>query len=187
MEYDDDQESQVPAMSAGRVRKHGSGKKSKRGGKRLLGGRGKKPKFRDMILNAIKSYGESKGSNFGKICRFIEKKYKMRNDFVVKHTLKWLLNKKVLMNNGGRYKIISPLAPSAGRKRRRTGRRRGKSRRRRKGGKRRRKGKRRGKRRGRRGSGSSRRRRPRRRKARRGGKRRRPRRGRRGRGRRRSR
>ena len=145
-----DAEPAIPALSAGYSKSRKKVKKSKnlRHKRKMLvtrgGGRTRKLKYRDMVINAIKAAGEMKGTDFNKICRYVEKKYKMKNDFIVRHTLKWLCDKKLLSKRSGRYKLLSPTCiPSAGRSRRR---RRGKSRRRR----RRRKGRRGGRRRRRR-------------------------------------
>ena len=135
MEFEEDPEPQVPALSAGISRKKSrrrQKKKSKRRANRppsaSYGGR--KLKYREMVINAIRSGGESRGTNFNKICRYVDKKYRMKNDFIVKHTLKWLCDKKILSRQSGKYKLMTPLLPSAGRRRRQKGRG-GKSRKRR--------------------------------------------------------
>ena len=119
---------QVPAVSAGTR----SSKRNKKSGKSRSTA---KPKYRDMILNAIRANGDAKGTNFQSIASYLEKKYKMKNDFIVKHTLKWLVNKKYLSGKGGRYRIATPLMPSAGRRSRKRGG----------GGKKKRRGKKKGK------------------------------------------
>jgi len=137
MELDGDPEPQVPALSAGYSRnsRKNKKKKKKKPAKRIIrpiqGGRTRKLKYRDMVLNAIKATGEIKGSNFNKIASFVERKYRMKNDFIVKHTLKWLCEKKILLKSGGKYKLLTPIClPSAGRRTRKKSRG-GKSRKRR--------------------------------------------------------
>ena len=63
---------------------------------------GKKLKFRDMILKAIKVKGKA---SYDCIEKFLVKHYKVKNVFVVKQTLKWLESKGVLKKRNGLYSL----------------------------------------------------------------------------------
>nr|XP_039248771.1 histone H1-like [Styela clava] len=63
------------------------------------------PKYRDMIVKAIKALKEPKGCTPQAIAKYIEHRYKKRNDFVIKHVINWLVQKRVLSKYKGRVKI----------------------------------------------------------------------------------
>ena len=58
----------------------------------------KRPKYRDMIVTAIQDKGKA---CYNRIIKFLEHRYGVRNDFVVKKTLSWLKAKDVIKNRGG--------------------------------------------------------------------------------------
>merc|ERR1712119_2820 len=64
-----------------------------------------KLKFREMIVIALKD--EKKDSTLQKIIANIEGKYNIRNDFVVRRTLEWMLGKKMIRSCGGKYHLVT--------------------------------------------------------------------------------
>lgn len=93
---DDDAEDSVPLVSARAKKGKSKRKKGKRKGK---------PKYRDMVIRAVKSLKEPKGCTYNAIARYIEERYHVRNDFVLKHVINWLSQKKVLQKKGARVKL----------------------------------------------------------------------------------
>merc|ERR1719317_1735949 len=73
-----------------------------------------------MIVLALKD--EKKDSSLQKIIANIEGKYKIRNDFVVKRTLEWMMAKKMIRSCNGRYHLVTEkvklCGPPVGKKRR---------------------------------------------------------------------
>ena len=62
----------------------------------------KKPKFRNMIINAIRAIGEPSRD---RIEQYISRHYKVCNSFVTKQTLQWLEGKEVIRCRRGRYSL----------------------------------------------------------------------------------
>ncbi|CAK8688418.1 unnamed protein product [Clavelina lepadiformis] len=89
-----EEEVKMPQMSMGRSR-----------GARKSGKKKRKPKYRDMVIRAVKSLKEPKGSSYNSIARYIEERYKVRNDFVLKHVINWLCQKRVLSKKGVKVKL----------------------------------------------------------------------------------
>jgi len=62
----------------------------------------KKPKYRDMIINALQ---DKERLCYERIAQYLDKYYDTRNDFVVKQTLKWLISKEVVTCSRGCYSL----------------------------------------------------------------------------------
>ena len=75
----------------------------------FVSARGKynKETFRDMILTAIDYFdnAEKKGATFQLISDFIDREYKVRNDFIIRHQLKQLEALDVICKVGSKYGI----------------------------------------------------------------------------------
>ena len=61
--------------------------------------------YRDMVLKAIKCLGKVDGTTTEAINNYLASKFKIRNEFVVMHTLNRLVLYDVLGKSRGRYKI----------------------------------------------------------------------------------
>lgn len=63
------------------------------------------PKYREMIVRSLKALKEKNGSTTGAIAKYIEARYRKRNDYVLNHVITWLVGKRVLSRSKGRVKL----------------------------------------------------------------------------------
>ncbi len=68
----------------------------------------RKLKYRQMIVRALQMMnGQCKPQSLGKIVKYLECRYKVRNDFVVKCTLDWMRCKGMVKVCDGKYKLLT--------------------------------------------------------------------------------
>merc|ERR1712142_312683 len=63
------------------------------------------PKYQVMIIKAIRFLKEPNGAPITAIIRYIEQKFSVRNDYMVKHVINWLCKEEKLERLGTRVKI----------------------------------------------------------------------------------
>jgi len=127
-----DTKSWIPSASAG------PGRRSRRGNSRRK--RSCRPKYRVMVMHALKALTTSKGKgcSYNAIAKYIEERYHIRNDFVLKHVINWLCRKRVLRKKGTRVVLTGkPFRKNSASSARRNGKRRRSSRQKKRSGRRR--------------------------------------------------